>query len=162
MEMISTFSLSMLMISLLFLMTSMSPLALGCSILLLTLTLCCISSMFSLSWFTLILFLIYVGGLLIMFAYFVALSPNQQHQFLISPPLLFAVFLVITTLSVFYAPLYMNTPLHSTTTQHMPALFMHENFLTLMLAAITLFITLLAVVKTVSLPLGPLRPFSHH
>nr|YP_009679854.1 NADH dehydrogenase subunit 6 [Timarete posteria]QDH12179.1 NADH dehydrogenase subunit 6 [Timarete posteria] len=160
--MISTFSFSCLLVSLLMLLTATSPLTLGCSILILTLLFCCLSSALTLSWFTLILFLIYVGGLLIMFAYFVALSPNQHHQFLISPLLLFTVFLVTTTLSFFYTPLFMSAPLSYSTTQLMPMLYTHENFLSLMFAAITLFITLLAVVKTVSLPSGPLRPFSHH
>nr|YP_009473312.1 NADH dehydrogenase subunit 6 [Cirriformia cf. tentaculata HK-2018]AVI26186.1 NADH dehydrogenase subunit 6 [Cirriformia cf. tentaculata HK-2018] len=160
--MISTLSFSIILTALLMLLTATSPLTLGCSILIMTLAFCCLASIFTLSWFTLILFLIYVGGLLIMFAYFVALSPNQHHQFLISPPLLFMVFLVTSAMSPFYMPLFMNTPLFYSMTQLMPSLYTHENFLSLMFAAITLFITLLAVVKTVSLPFGPLRPFSHH
>lgn len=160
--MISTLSCSFLLLTLLMLLTATSPLTLGCSILTLTLAFCCLSSLFTLSWFTLILFLIYVGGLLIIFAYFVALSPNQHHQFLISPPLLFIVFLVTTALSSFYIPLFINTPLFYSTSQLMPILYTYENFLSLIFAAVTLFITLLAVVKTVRLPFGPLRPFSHH
>nr|AEP39140.1 NADH dehydrogenase subunit 6 [Oncomelania hupensis hupensis] len=52
------------------------PLSLGLSIMLSTLFLCMSSAMLISSWYAYILFLIYVGGLLVMFAYVAALSPN--------------------------------------------------------------------------------------
>nr|YP_010241719.1 NADH dehydrogenase subunit 6 [Aporrhais serresiana]QTI82407.1 NADH dehydrogenase subunit 6 [Aporrhais serresiana] len=52
------------------------PLSLGLVIMLSTLLMCCLSAMFLSSWYGYILFLIYVGGLLVMFAYVAALSPN--------------------------------------------------------------------------------------
>nr|QOX09670.1 NADH dehydrogenase subunit 6 [Harpovoluta charcoti] len=52
------------------------PLSLGLSIMFSTLLMCLISSMTLSSWYGYILFLIYVGGLLVMFAYVAALSPN--------------------------------------------------------------------------------------
>nr|YP_009742291.1 NADH dehydrogenase subunit 6 [Mammilla kurodai]QID90386.1 NADH dehydrogenase subunit 6 [Mammilla kurodai] len=52
------------------------PLSLGLSIMMSTLLMCMLTSMFLSSWYGYILFLIYVGGLLVMFAYVSALSPN--------------------------------------------------------------------------------------
>nr|YP_003162816.1 NADH dehydrogenase subunit 6 [Oncomelania hupensis robertsoni]ABS87683.1 NADH dehydrogense subunit 6 [Oncomelania hupensis robertsoni]AEP39049.1 NADH dehydrogenase subunit 6 [Oncomelania hupensis hupensis] len=52
------------------------PLSLGLSIMISTLFLCMSSAMLISSWYAYILFLIYVGGLLVMFAYVAALSPN--------------------------------------------------------------------------------------
>nr|YP_010241732.1 NADH dehydrogenase subunit 6 [Struthiolaria papulosa]QTI82420.1 NADH dehydrogenase subunit 6 [Struthiolaria papulosa] len=53
------------------------PLSLGLVIMMLTLLMCCLSAMLLSSWYGYILFLIYVGGLLVMFAYVAALSPNM-------------------------------------------------------------------------------------
>nr|YP_010241797.1 NADH dehydrogenase subunit 6 [Xenophora japonica]QTI82485.1 NADH dehydrogenase subunit 6 [Xenophora japonica] len=52
------------------------PLSLGLVIMILTLLMCSLSAMLLSSWYAYILFLIYVGGLLVMFAYVAALSPN--------------------------------------------------------------------------------------
>nr|YP_009169452.1 NADH dehydrogenase subunit 6 [Galeodea echinophora]AKL90649.1 NADH dehydrogenase subunit 6 [Galeodea echinophora] len=52
------------------------PLSLGLTIMFSTLMMCSISAMLLSSWYGYILFLIYVGGLLVMFAYVAALSPN--------------------------------------------------------------------------------------
>nr|BAJ09652.1 NADH dehydrogenase subunit 6 [Cerithidea djadjariensis]BAJ09660.1 NADH dehydrogenase subunit 6 [Cerithidea djadjariensis]BDA99912.1 NADH dehydrogenase subunit 6 [Pirenella pupiformis] len=52
------------------------PLSLGLSIMFSTMLLCLAVGMFLSSWYGYILFLIYVGGLLVMFAYVAALSPN--------------------------------------------------------------------------------------
>nr|YP_003434161.1 NADH dehydrogenase subunit 6 [Tricula hortensis]ABZ05803.1 NADH dehydrogenase subunit 6 [Tricula hortensis] len=53
------------------------PLSLGLSIMISTLFLCLSSAMLISSWYAYILFLIYVGGLLVMFAYVAALSPDM-------------------------------------------------------------------------------------
>nr|UVW93484.1 NADH dehydrogenase subunit 6 [Rivularia ovum] len=52
------------------------PLSLGFCIIVFTLLMCILISMFLSSWYAYILFLIYVGGLLVMFAYVAALIPN--------------------------------------------------------------------------------------
>nr|YP_010713529.1 NADH dehydrogenase subunit 6 [Lyncina vitellus]WDA98661.1 NADH dehydrogenase subunit 6 [Lyncina vitellus] len=52
------------------------PLSLGLSIMISTLLMCALTGMMLSSWYGYILFLIYVGGLLVMFAYVAALSPN--------------------------------------------------------------------------------------
>nr|ARK18789.1 NADH dehydrogenase subunit 6 [Conus cloveri] len=52
------------------------PLSLGLVIMISTLFMCLVSGMTTSAWYGYILFLIYVGGLLVMFAYVAALSPN--------------------------------------------------------------------------------------
>nr|ULD67125.1 NADH dehydrogenase subunit 6 [Trochus sp. n. CL-2022] len=52
------------------------PLSLGLMIMISTLLLCSMTALMISSWYGYILFLIYVGGLLVMFAYVAALSPN--------------------------------------------------------------------------------------
>nr|QTT61309.1 NADH dehydrogenase subunit 6 [Tritia incrassata] len=67
---------SMTVSSLLLLPLMMQPLSLGLVVMISTLLMCFISAITLSSWYGYILFLIYVGGLLVMFAYVAALSPN--------------------------------------------------------------------------------------
>merc|ERR1711893_494660 len=74
------------------------PLRLGLVIILLTLMICCLRALLISSWYGYILFLIYVGGLLVIFAYVAALSPNVLFRgggALIFFGLLFALFIGI-------------------------------------------------------------------
>nr|YP_010447188.1 NADH dehydrogenase subunit 6 [Tibia fusus]UTM92196.1 NADH dehydrogenase subunit 6 [Tibia fusus] len=68
------FSITTSMLLLLPLMAQ--PLSLGLTIMISTLMMCSLSALLLSSWYGYILFLIYVGGLLVMFAYVAALSPN--------------------------------------------------------------------------------------
>nr|YP_010400365.1 NADH dehydrogenase subunit 6 [Drupina grossularia]UQS76064.1 NADH dehydrogenase subunit 6 [Drupina grossularia] len=77
------------------------PLSLGLVIMLCTLLMCMVSAITLSSWYGYILFLIYVGGLLVMFAYVAALSPNVL--FGSGAPLLFFVLSLFTFLLVLYA-----------------------------------------------------------
>ena len=52
------------------------PLSLGLAIIISTILICILTGMFLSSWYGFILFLIYVGGLLVIFAYVATLSPN--------------------------------------------------------------------------------------
>nr|YP_010983446.1 NADH dehydrogenase subunit 6 [Canarium labiatum]WOK41613.1 NADH dehydrogenase subunit 6 [Canarium labiatum] len=74
MSAIMLFSITISVLLLLPLMAQ--PLSLGLVIMILTLMMCCLSALLISSWYGYILFLIYVGGLLVMFAYVAALSPN--------------------------------------------------------------------------------------
>nr|YP_010272278.1 NADH dehydrogenase subunit 6 [Gigantopelta aegis]UFK31937.1 NADH dehydrogenase subunit 6 [Gigantopelta aegis]UKE79905.1 NADH dehydrogenase subunit 6 [Gigantopelta aegis] len=73
----TTYILFSLALSLFFIMPTMThPLSLGLSILFCSLASCLLVGALSYAWFGFILFLIFVGGLLVMFAYVSALSPN--------------------------------------------------------------------------------------
>nr|QFG38900.1 NADH dehydrogenase subunit 6 [Colus islandicus] len=91
---------SMTLSSLLMLPLMIQPLSLGLVIMLSTLLMCFISAMTLSSWYGYILFLIYVGGLLVMFAYVAALSPNVL--FGKGTPLIFFSALVLPISMFFY------------------------------------------------------------
>nr|UAA82786.1 NADH dehydrogenase subunit 6 [Tarebia granifera] len=88
------------------------PLSLGLSIMFSTLLLCLLVGLYLSSWYGYILFLIYVGGLLVMFVYVAALSPNilfsgikpffflMGTQILMSPILFYSMFSDFSTLSL--------------------------------------------------------------
>nr|YP_009469110.1 NADH dehydrogenase subunit 6 [Charonia lampas]AOY34916.1 NADH dehydrogenase subunit 6 [Charonia lampas]AVC55724.1 NADH dehydrogenase subunit 6 [Charonia lampas] len=78
------------------------PLSLGLVIMFSTLMMCSVSAMLLSSWYGYILFLIYVGGLLVMFAYVAALSPNVL--FGSGTPLIFfgLIFLLLGSIMLMY------------------------------------------------------------
>nr|YP_009509795.1 NADH dehydrogenase subunit 6 [Buccinulum pertinax finlayi]AXF46411.1 NADH dehydrogenase subunit 6 [Buccinulum pertinax finlayi] len=92
---------SMTLSSLLMLPLMVQPLSLGLIIMLSTLLMCFISAITLSSWYGYILFLIYVGGLLVMFAYVAALSPNVL--FGKGTPMLFFSILIIPLALIFYS-----------------------------------------------------------
>ena len=65
------------------------PLTIGMVIMLSTLLMCLLMAAFLRRWYAYILFLIYVGGLLVMFAYVVALSPNTIFKDELHIPIMF-------------------------------------------------------------------------
>ena len=86
------------------------PLRLGLAIMISTLFICVITATYLSSWYGFILFLIYVGGLLVIFAYVATLSPNTLFgsaravfflggaQLILPPILFFTSFLDFNTL----------------------------------------------------------------
>nr|YP_010282217.1 NADH dehydrogenase subunit 6 [Drupella rugosa]UHM24781.1 NADH dehydrogenase subunit 6 [Drupella rugosa] len=94
-------------ISSLFLLPLMSqPLSLGMMIMLSTLMMCITSAITVSSWYAYILFLIYVGGLLVMFAYVAALSPNIL--FGSGSPLIFFMVMLLFFLVFFYSNMFID------------------------------------------------------
>nr|QTT61283.1 NADH dehydrogenase subunit 6 [Tritia grana] len=91
---------SMTVSSLLLLPLMMQPLSLGLVVMISTLLMCFISAITLSSWYGYILFLIYVGGLLVMFAYVAALSPNVL--FGKGTPMLFFIITVLPVCVIFY------------------------------------------------------------
>nr|APH08734.1 NADH dehydrogenase subunit 6 [Tomopleura sp. JEU-2016] len=86
--------------SLLILPLMSQPLSLGLVIMMSTLFMCMISAMVLSQWYGYILFLIYVGGLLVMFAYVAALSPNVL--FGQGTPFVFFMIILIPFMIFFY------------------------------------------------------------
>nr|AXA45424.1 NADH dehydrogenase subunit 6 [Eubela sp. MNHN IM 2013-9671] len=78
------------------------PLSLGLVIMISTLLMCMASAMLISQWYGYILFLIYVGGLLVMFAYVAALSPNVLFNQKTSGLLALALMFIIFSLLGFY------------------------------------------------------------
>nr|YP_009136888.1 NADH dehydrogenase subunit 6 [Goniada japonica]AKE32085.1 NADH dehydrogenase subunit 6 [Goniada japonica] len=132
-----------------------TPLTLGLWILTLAMLTAIMCATSVSSWFAFIMFLIYIGGMLVMFAYFVAIQPNQQ-LFIIMP-----LFMLLLTIILF--PIYLNMSIHNHI-QHMnwwiSTLFETINIPTLILLALILFLALISVVKITFMNRAPLRPFN--
>nr|ARI50076.1 NADH dehydrogenase subunit 6 [Tectus virgatus] len=160
--------ISSMCFSLVFLMPMMSqPLSLGLCIMALSSFSCILLGVLVSSWYGYILFLIYVGGLLVMFAYVSALAPNN---FFSGAKVLFTSFITFILISGILVAI--TVPASSLLAwQHAtPAIKVLSSFggvivspssISLMiLMGTVLLINLLAVVKVCYYQQGPLR--SHH
>nr|ALQ78845.1 NADH dehydrogenase subunit 6 [Glycera cf. tridactyla FS19] len=131
-----------------------SPLAMGFWVLMIALlTAACVSLSMS-SWFGFIIFLIYIGGMLVMFAYFTAIQPNQQFKIL-TP-------LSATIMTSLILPSYMNpTIINNINFKNwwMSTMYDSMNIPSLIFLALALFLALISVVKISFLNRAPLRPF---
>nr|QNN93041.1 NADH dehydrogenase subunit 6 [Platynereis sp. 1 PA-2020] len=134
---------------------SLSPVNLGITVLLTALSIASIISISASSWFGFIMFIIYVGGMLVMFAYFAALQPNQyitSWSWLLTP----SWFLGLLSM------LYNNTSIFWTSfTPNVTEIYSSANIAIPLLLALVLFLALIVVVKTARANEGPLRPFSY-
>lgn len=90
--------------SLLLLPLIIQPLRLGLVIIISTLLICFIRAIILSSWYGYILFLIYVGGLLVIFAYVAALSPNVLFG-KGTPMLFFFVMIFPLSITFYFLPL---------------------------------------------------------
>ncbi len=135
---------------------AISPLVLGTWILLITFTFSALISLTMSSWIRIIIILIYVGGLNVLFAYFIAIIPNQH---LFTKPLL-------TSAGRIFIISYTNFKLLPPTLIHIPQsnllitkILMNSDSTIFLLLALILFLALIAVVKIANRHRGPLRPF---
>nr|ASY98168.1 NADH dehydrogenase subunit 6 [Deroplatys desiccata] len=147
------------------------PLSMGLILFLQTIFMCLISGLLSLSfWFSYILLLIYLGGMLVLFMYVTSLASNEMFFysnkifFMISFLLIFSYFIFnyFDTSNNHY---FNNT--HENLKNYSSLIFMPNNFLMKMynkpintmtiLIASYLFLTLIAVVKIININKGPLR-----
>lgn len=153
---ITTLSALTLSISLAIL-NAYTPLSLGFWIIILALSIALLTTSSTFSWFGFIIFLIYIGGMLVIFAYFIAIQPNQQLNISLRLSTLF----ITIALSSFILPF--NHLSHSPNQERtwITTLIRRINTPTLILLGLVLFLALLAVVKISSAFLGPLRPYSY-
>nr|YP_009742278.1 NADH dehydrogenase subunit 6 [Polinices sagamiensis]QID90360.1 NADH dehydrogenase subunit 6 [Polinices sagamiensis] len=142
------------------------PLSLGLSIMISTLFMCMLTSMFLSSWYGYILFLIYVGGLLVMFAYVSALSPNVLFSG--GGAIIFFVILFIVLLSMTYFYPFSDTTVtsyYSLYSQMKSLKIYGSQLVSPQIASILvglgsiLLINLIVVVKICYYQQAPLRPF---
>nr|YP_010400287.1 NADH dehydrogenase subunit 6 [Purpura persica]UQS75986.1 NADH dehydrogenase subunit 6 [Purpura persica] len=143
------------------------PLSLGLVVMVSTLFMCLVSAMTLSSWYGYILFLIYVGGLLVMFAYVAALSPNVL--FGSGAPLI----LSIMSFPLFFVSLYnlklidlsvLNYSSEISSTQFLKTYgseMVSPQMISILIGlAIILLINLVVVVKICYYTHASLRPFS--
>jgi len=136
---------------------SASPLLIGLWIIFIALFIAIFLSFFS-SWLGIIVFLIYIGGLLVIFAYFVALTPNLIiDSITIAKWILISTFVFFSLLSTFHVNILNSfnflwqTPISN---------LINRNFFALTFIALILFFALVAVVKLCSFFSSPLRPYN--
>lgn len=135
-------------------MTAISPINLGALVLCIALSIASNIGTTATRWLGFITFIIYVGGLLVIFAYFAALQPNQfitrWNLFII--PSVFIITLITMA--------HLSSPVSWTSgTINIGQLYSYNNLIIPILIAIVLFLALIIVVKTSKADQGPLRPF---
>lgn len=137
-----------------------TPLILGVWVLTIALSISILLGLITYSWLGFLIFLIYVGGILVIFAYFTAIQPNQYFNVIHITPLLITTF----TLFIYLILSSHNTlisSLNSPTSVSILSLYHFINIPILALLGVILFLALVAVVKVSKSSLGPLRPFNY-
>jgi NADH:ubiquinone oxidoreductase subunit 6 (subunit J) len=134
-----------------------NPFPMALIILLIALSTSIIYAILHSSWLALLLFLIYVGGILVIFSYFLAVAPNQQlpNKSIILIPLLSFITFIISFLILIDSwvnpiPVYINLT---------SILFTPYNLPILIILVVVLLFTIIVVIKACKLEKGPLRSF---
>nr|YP_010853109.1 NADH dehydrogenase subunit 6 [Margaritifera laevis]WGM81327.1 NADH dehydrogenase subunit 6 [Margaritifera laevis] len=144
----------------------MHPLSLGLMILLLAFISCTLIASAS-PWYAYMLFFIFIGGMLVMFAYIASLSPNTT--FSINNQLI-PLILMLTTFfslkdSISVCSLTNESELKlsvTSTAQSLSFLYSDQGVMMLTLLACMLLFTMVAAVKLCKPTAGALRPYSTH
>ena len=136
------------------LVTTRSPIALGLWILILSIFVSILCGSMLFSWFGFIIFLIYIGGILVIFAYFAAIQPNQQFR--LSTPVFFAV-LSALNLPINIYPVTVN--IFTVESWWVSSIFYISNIFTIIILGFVLFLALIRVVKITIINVAPLRPY---
>nr|YP_010174491.1 NADH dehydrogenase subunit 6 [Baeotus beotus]QSJ55243.1 NADH dehydrogenase subunit 6 [Baeotus beotus] len=169
--------LSMLLIFISILMFFMNhPFSMGFLILIQTLLICMLSSMLiNTYWFSYILFLIFLGGLLVLFIYVSSIASNEMFKinifsksFFFFPLILIIISLLLKNnltwlnfsfndemMNFFNLFLFFNNEFNI----NLSKLYNEQTYMLTMMMIIYLFIALVAVVKITNIFFGPLRSY---
>nr|YP_010491879.1 NADH dehydrogenase subunit 6 [Blenina donans]UWM92665.1 NADH dehydrogenase subunit 6 [Blenina donans] len=171
-------STMLIMISFLMLFLS-NPLSMGLMILIQTLLVCLISGMMIKTyWFSYILFLTFLGGLLVLFIYVSSIASNEMFKTMFNMKIILLMMLTIMLMMQFiymYNITWMNLSFNSDMNKfnelmlffnnenkiNLNKLYNNQTFMIMMMLVIYLFITLIAVVKITNIFYGPLRSSSY-
>nr|URX54263.1 NADH dehydrogenase subunit 6 [Neotermes sp. 7 AB-2022a]URX54276.1 NADH dehydrogenase subunit 6 [Neotermes sp. 7 AB-2022a]URX54289.1 NADH dehydrogenase subunit 6 [Neotermes sp. 7 AB-2022a] len=142
------------------------PLAMGMMLLLQTMMMCLISGLMHQSfWFQYILFMVFVGGMLVLFIYVASLASNEM--FSLSTKMMAMATAMITTMMMIKDQTTINskeTELYTTTSNEIitmtSKLYNQPNGTMTILMALYLLMTLIVVVKVTNVSMGPLRQTS--
>nr|YP_010360293.1 NADH dehydrogenase subunit 6 [Spirama retorta]UNQ84435.1 NADH dehydrogenase subunit 6 [Spirama retorta] len=159
-----------------FMMFLNNPLSMGLMILIQTLLTCLLSGMLIKTyWFSYILFLTFLGGLLVLFIYVSSIASNELFKPSFNSKMLFFMFIFIMLImqilfmnNLLWMNFSMNSDMNnfiSTTSLflnnenkiNLSKLYNNQTFMIMLMLIIYLFITLIAVVKITNIFYGPLR-----
>nr|YP_009739574.1 NADH dehydrogenase subunit 6 [Orthaga olivacea]QIC20470.1 NADH dehydrogenase subunit 6 [Orthaga olivacea] len=147
------------------------PLAMGLMILIQTLFICLLTGMLIKTyWFSYILFLTFLGGLLVLFIYVTKIASNEMFKFNMNFKFIMSFILFFSLILYFsYNNFIIFNNLEMNNFYNMFMFFNNENminlsklynnqtFLLILMLIIYLFITLIAVIKITNIFYGPLR-----
>jgi NADH-ubiquinone oxidoreductase chain 6 len=108
------------------------------------------------SWYAFLLFLIYVGGILVIFAYFTATSPNQQITNIKKVIVAILVRFSLSLITIYRLDFFQSINYRS---YQIISIFSSNNSYLLIGITIILLLTIIIVVKLASRSKGPLRSF---
>lgn len=133
-----------------------SPIIITLNILILALLTAWTYAFFIRSWYSFLIFLIYIGGILIIFAYFVALTPNQYLKIK-----KYIITLILTFSTISIPSIYSDDTLNFSNIQTYQTtdLYFNFNIPILWIIILLLIFIILAITKIIYTSKGPLRPF---
>lgn len=110
------------------------------------------------TWYGFLVILIYIGGILVIFAYFLALCPNHQL-----PTTENTIFIAVTFATLTLAAIITKTKIFIPQEMHQGKIYLYaaRTAPILFLLALILFLTIVIVVKLTNRSRGPLRPFNY-
>nr|QGI24697.1 NADH dehydrogenase subunit 6 [Spodoptera frugiperda]QHN56517.1 NADH dehydrogenase subunit 6 [Spodoptera frugiperda]QHN56556.1 NADH dehydrogenase subunit 6 [Spodoptera frugiperda]QQW48112.1 NADH dehydrogenase subunit 6 [Spodoptera frugiperda] len=166
----------MLMMNSLFMLFINNPMSMGLLILMQTLLTCLLSGMMIKTyWFSYILFLTFLGGLLVLFIYVSSIASNQLFTFkfnykkmlILILIMMFFMMMMMYNNNMTWLNLSMNSDMNNFNNMifffnnenkiNLSKLYNNQTFLIMMMLVIYLFITLIAIVKITNIFYGPLR-----
>nr|WGL40198.1 NADH dehydrogenase subunit 6 [Aporia hippia] len=169
------FSLMMISLSLIMFFIN-HPLMMGLLILCQTMLLSLLMGIYiNTYWFSYILFLIFLGGLLVLFIYVSSIASNEMMKFSMKFKFNFILLLIIIfTFIIYYKNqisinFYNNNEMnnfnqyflfYNESKINLSKLYDNQTFLLIMMLIIYLFITLITVIKITNIFFGPLRSFN--
>nr|YP_009236649.1 NADH dehydrogenase subunit 6 [Acraea egina]AMJ17113.1 NADH dehydrogenase subunit 6 [Acraea egina] len=151
------------------------PLAMGILILIQTLLLCILSGMMiNTYWFSYILFLIFLGGLLVLFIYVSSIASNEMFNINLPNKILFSISISFSIISMiffkknlFWMNFHFNDEMinffnnslffNNEYNFNLSKLYNKQTYFLMFLLVTYLFITLIAVIKITNIFFGPLR-----
>jgi hypothetical protein len=133
-----------------------TPISIGLTILFIAIIISILFASILSSWIAFLIFLIYIRGTLVIFAYFVAIAPNKTIFFQIQIPLI-----ILTPPMIFTLCKSSKFPINfSHITIQTNTFYRNRSIPTLIILALILLLTIIIVVKVSSSSKGPLRSFN--
>nr|AML26021.1 NADH dehydrogenase subunit 6 [Staphylinidae sp. BMNH 1274245] len=142
------------------------PMTMGLTLLIQTICISLMSGMINLNfWFSYMLFLIMVGGLLVLFMYMTSIASNELFKFSVNH-MFFLIFMIILSSILFIALdhylldlnfQYKENMLYKNNMKFFVKFFNYPSIIIILMMMIYLFITLIATVKITKIDYGPMR-----